>query len=801
MSSLSRPTDNEFTLAPFNRQDDSAWNARDCKAYYVFERQVVPSEIWTTTTRGVVLSAEDMKTARWVITSPNMSSIPECKLGSREVRIYADGHFGINDRSRHPQFYCAGFEYYATIPTRSEDLARLWWTPTQQDTLPVSGNSTSIALVKLKPNILLDMKRVDIDCRCDVAETCVGPKYNTLPLLLLTHAHQCLERLVWGMTLKDTIATVADWQRACLDLHGWLNYVNRFQPRILTTKTQAHPVDVHVMGAFTHYVEVAQQLFQMGIPVYLITCSIHIPARINVGTNARQETMVANRHLVRERYTANGPNDDYPPILNGERVLPTSQMQQALQRIGCNIPDLTQGSPVGAVQLAAFQAATASAPPSATAPSAHAIQTGTGTNRRLDISTLTWIPTDATTSTVYNLAKNAIQDVASAGPVPQPELSTPPTIPLWNEALAQVKIPTGKHKSNICCGLAIPPPLIFMPNSSNNFRFYMGAWLAVRVTYIHGITEMALKRLSTPSKQQWQNFFVLLKHSFPLENTDIDDEDEDSAPLASTSDHPANLGMGPKRKLAATSAPSKRHRAGKASSTPHTLPSSSASLSSSHPPTLQAKRTRKHKPHPYLDTLNLRHGKVENLVWADRQILLTNQESLNQGLTPDVSCEVLWELHMMGFNLELLATDQFMAPQRWPKAPGSANSLKRLEREQVLRRIFPKKGDSIGEFFVSEIPTRDGGLATHGWEERALHVLAFRELLLDWPGCPTSISSAADIRSEGSLINLERSVIKFYCSCFASTFSRLPIPPVRLPYVSRMRAAPASLVGTIAGLS
>ncbi|KAH6869853.1 hypothetical protein BKA70DRAFT_1242222 [Coprinopsis sp. MPI-PUGE-AT-0042] len=759
----------------FGESRHAEWNARDCKAYYVFERQVVPSEIWTMTTRGVALSPEDMKTARWVVTSPNMSSIPECKLGSRQVHMYTDGHFGINDRSRHPQFYCAGFEFYATIPTRSEDLARLWWTPTRQDTLPVAGNSTSIDLVKLKPDVLLDMKRINLDCRCEVADTCTGSKYNTLPLLLLTHAHQCHERLAWGMTLKDTIATVADWQRACLDLHGWLNYVNRFQPRSLALKTQTHPVDRHVMGAFTHHVEVAQQLFQMGIPVYLITCSIHIPARINVAPNARQETMVAN-----------------PDI-------------QALQRIGCNIPDLTDGSPVGAVRLAAFQAAKASSPPSlSTHPYTNTNQpvaAGNVQHRRLDISSLTWIPTDANTSTVYDLAKNAVQDVASAGPLPQPELCTPPTIPIWNEALSQVKIPKGKPKSDIFCGLAIPPPHIFIPNSSSNFRFYMGAWLAIRVTYIHDITKMALKKLSTPSKQQWQNFFILLKHSFPLPTMDSDDEEEHATLVAPTFDHCPPAPSRSKRTLNTTPASSKRARSANASSTPHGLPSSSVTRSSSHASTSQPKRNRKHNPHPYLDTLDLRHGVVESLVWADKQILLSNQQSLVQGLSPDVSCEVLWELHMMGFNLELLAADQFMAPQRWPKEPGSENAQKRLEREQVLRRIFPKKGDSIGEFFISEIPTRDGGLTAHGWEERAPHILAFRELLLDWPGCPTSVASSANIRSEGSLINLERSAIMFYCASFASTFSRLPIPPVRLPFVSRMRAAPVSLVGTIAGLS
>jgi hypothetical protein len=320
-----------------------------------------------------------------------------------------------------------------------------------------------------------------------------------------------------------------------------------------------------------------------------------------------------------------------------------------------------------------------------------------------------------------------------------------------------------------------------MPNTSGNVRFYMGAWLAVRVTYIHGIMEMALKKLSTPSKQQWQNFLILLKHSFPLQTSDHEDEDED-IPTADS---------GPKRTLTTAPGSSKRRCPGGASSAPAT---------SSTPASSKAKRKRKHNPHPYLDTLNLRHGKVQRLVWADKEILLTDRESLNRGLTPDISCEVLWELHMMGFNLELLAADQFMAPHLWPKDPESESALKRLKCEQVLRRVFPKKGDGVGEFFISEIPNRDGGLASHRWEERAPHVLAFREVLLEWSNCPASVSSAPAVQSEVGLVKLERDLVKFYCSSFASTFSRLPIPPVRLPFVSRMRAAPASLVGTIEGL-
>ena len=98
-----------------------------------------------------------------------------------------------------------------------------------------------------------------------VSMTVLVVQRNTRTFLLLTLASQCHERLAWGMTFKDSIATVADWQRTYLNIYGWLNNVRIYQPRFLNVQAQNHTADTHVIEAFTHDFRIAQQLIRMGI--------------------------------------------------------------------------------------------------------------------------------------------------------------------------------------------------------------------------------------------------------------------------------------------------------------------------------------------------------------------------------------------------------------------------------------------------------------------------------------------------------------------------------------------------------
>ncbi|KAG1832372.1 hypothetical protein EV424DRAFT_1533542 [Suillus variegatus] len=72
-----------------------------------------------------------------VITTPNMDWVPEFHHDdSDEVRVRADGGFGVVDCFQWPQIHCKEFEYAVCIPrkdTASIDLQFAWYTPTSED--------------------------------------------------------------------------------------------------------------------------------------------------------------------------------------------------------------------------------------------------------------------------------------------------------------------------------------------------------------------------------------------------------------------------------------------------------------------------------------------------------------------------------------------------------------------------------------------------------------------------------------------------------------------------------------------
>ncbi|KAF6743017.1 hypothetical protein DFP72DRAFT_771651, partial [Ephemerocybe angulata] len=80
----------------------------------------------------------------------------------------------------------------------------------------------------------------------------------------------------------NIVLNVAEFRRTNLDLRGWLKYMEIYHDRacrhsdIDTVAPIIYPVDESLMGAFTHEIAVAQQLDQMGIPVWLMRPSCDI---------------------------------------------------------------------------------------------------------------------------------------------------------------------------------------------------------------------------------------------------------------------------------------------------------------------------------------------------------------------------------------------------------------------------------------------------------------------------------------------------------------------------------------------
>jgi hypothetical protein len=400
-------------------------------------------------------------------------------------------------------------------------------------------------------------------------------------------------------------------------------------------------------------------------------------------------------------------------------------------------------------------------------------------------------------SNVTNMPENVI----IAEDMPNIDLDTPPDIPLWSSVLEdfgsrqrkeaekaaaakrdeqrlnpQTFKPRAKPVAppktpNAYSGLMLPPPHLLRRDGTTNKSIYLAAWLACRAAYLHTIVHLTQAKTQSPSGQQWRNFLFRLKHSLAIDMEESNDEDTTPAPAT------------------------KRTHDGIPVAGPSSLPPPP-----SLPSPLPRNPTKKKKPrtkgqqrdHPVLSAMPLRHSDVHEIIWLDSQILLSSVDELANQLTPAITAEVLWELHEMGFRLELLALDQALAPHKW--------STERVSRELAIRRVFPSKHGKVAEFFVSSIPNRNQGLASFNWRERLQSIMALRDLMLAWSTCRSSIRnspSLAKVTSQEAAACVERDVVEFYFSSFSNHFDRLPIPPVRLPYASRARPEPISIMAAL----
>ena len=71
------------------------------------------------------------------------------------------------------------------------------------------------------------------------------------------------------LTFRDIIAFVAEAQRAFLDIYAFLEFVEVVMPR-LAHPSMSHLVRSDWMGCFTQDTAVCDELFHVGVPIWLI---------------------------------------------------------------------------------------------------------------------------------------------------------------------------------------------------------------------------------------------------------------------------------------------------------------------------------------------------------------------------------------------------------------------------------------------------------------------------------------------------------------------------------------------------
>ncbi|KAG2060364.1 hypothetical protein BDR06DRAFT_1059410 [Suillus hirtellus] len=254
-------------FAPFKRSDHKCIISMQSSSTFLMRSLVT---ITSLDTRAIAYQEP------LVITTPNMDWIPELHNNDSELRVQADGCFGLEDCFQWPQKYCKEFEYAVCIPhkeTSSIDLQFAWYSPTTEDFVTQVG--TAFAIGTLHSHIING-----IDNLLTIAHKQVEPwqanwigKKDIVSSMLSSLKHDINVLHRHPLTYWDIIIFVAQAQCLFLDIIAFMDYVEIVQRCDIWTSWSPHPANTKWMGCFTDSSKICDTLFN---------AEAYIPADMNI---------------------------------------------------------------------------------------------------------------------------------------------------------------------------------------------------------------------------------------------------------------------------------------------------------------------------------------------------------------------------------------------------------------------------------------------------------------------------------------------------------------------------------------
>lgn len=202
-----------------------------------------------------------------------MHWIPLYDFNPAYLRARCDGRFGYEDPFQWPQLYVPLHPWSACIPAKpgikGQEMA--FWGVTRDDFKAEShcafgnlGRLNNAAFAKLKA---LQEGLTDRVRRWEQAGH-TGTLVNQYEIAMRLSISR-LESI--PMTYRDIVLQVAEFQRISLDVIGFLDWRQIYNPRIMnSTNTIPNPVNDRLLGAFTFDPTICQILHLAGVPVWLI---------------------------------------------------------------------------------------------------------------------------------------------------------------------------------------------------------------------------------------------------------------------------------------------------------------------------------------------------------------------------------------------------------------------------------------------------------------------------------------------------------------------------------------------------
>jgi len=218
-----------------------------------------------------------------------MESIPDITLDKGLVRVGIDGRYYMHDFTGFPQWYFKGTYYMPftqrrpspeNLPTHEYHLA--WYNIQPRD---FKTESKGVEIGLLGDELIEGFMAMRMSLAAKVTqfiaqETLEEIRYNEMKhsmrgmqfaSLALKHAPQ---------DYLMTLLMVTSFQRHFLETLACYTYLSVYLPRRVDTKS--HPVDPTLMGTITSDLLVAQEMKDLGVPVWLVRRTDMISRTMNV---------------------------------------------------------------------------------------------------------------------------------------------------------------------------------------------------------------------------------------------------------------------------------------------------------------------------------------------------------------------------------------------------------------------------------------------------------------------------------------------------------------------------------------
>ena len=188
-----------------------------------------------------------------VYTFPNMPFVPESHNDDEELRAQSDGQFGVVDCFHWPQLYCQEYQFAVCIRRSDQHpspdpLRKLNW-----------DKAVGIASLHSIVNAhYTDWKKTR------------GDKKDMAGRILKAIDHDLMAIFNHPLAFHDIVIFMAQLQRYFLDIMAFLNYALDVLPHVGYSPSVPHPVRSEWMGCFTTDTRVCDELFHVGVLVWLV---------------------------------------------------------------------------------------------------------------------------------------------------------------------------------------------------------------------------------------------------------------------------------------------------------------------------------------------------------------------------------------------------------------------------------------------------------------------------------------------------------------------------------------------------